>query len=101
MKHHCWRQRCNMPSPGACCEIAFSGFMLACFAVAPHRLLEVYFGYAGRHVAHMAARDHHEMYLLGGLALAMVVLLLISKMAYKAVLETVSARESARATRPG
>jgi uncharacterized membrane protein YdjX (TVP38/TMEM64 family) len=84
--------------------VRFGGFMLACLAVAPHLLLEVYFGYAGRHVAHMAARDHQELYVhdlavLGGLAIAMVVLALVSKMAYKAVLGAVA--ESREASAPG
>jgi uncharacterized membrane protein YdjX (TVP38/TMEM64 family) len=82
--------------------VRFGGFMLACLAVAPHLLLEVYFGYAGRHVAHMAARDQHQLYLHdavvgGGLAIAVLVLVLISKTAYKAVLEVVADPQSAAA----
>jgi uncharacterized membrane protein YdjX (TVP38/TMEM64 family) len=82
--------------------VRFGGFVLACLAVAPHLLLEVYFGYAGRHAVHMAARDHHQVYLhdaivFGGLAIAVLVLALISRTAYKAVLEAVANPPSAAA----
>jgi len=85
--------------------VRFPGFMLACLAIAPHLLLEVYFGYAGRHVAHMAARDPHQMYLydlavFGGLAIAVGVLFIISRRAYRSVLEAVADEEAARGTRP-
>jgi uncharacterized membrane protein YdjX (TVP38/TMEM64 family) len=78
--------------------VRFGGFMVACLGIAPHLLLEVYFGYAGRHVAHMAGRDAQAVYvqdvvIVGGLLVAMVVLFLISRIAYKAVLELVEQTE--------
>lgn len=78
--------------------VRFGGFLIACLGIAPHLLLEVYFGYAGRHVAHMAGRDTQAVYLqdvaiVGGLVIAMVVLFLISRIAYKAVLEIVERTE--------
>jgi uncharacterized membrane protein YdjX (TVP38/TMEM64 family) len=75
--------------------VRFTGFMLACLAIVPHLLIEVYFGYAGRHVAHLAGGGRQAVYLhdamiIGGLAVVMVVLVLVSRMAHKAVLEAVS-----------
>jgi uncharacterized membrane protein YdjX (TVP38/TMEM64 family) len=78
--------------------VRFGGFMVACLGLTPHLLIEVYFGYAGRHVAHMAGRDAQAVYLhdvvvIGGLAVVMAVLFLISRMAHKAVMEAVAQTE--------
>jgi uncharacterized membrane protein YdjX (TVP38/TMEM64 family) len=78
--------------------VRFGGFMVACLGLGPHLLIEVYFGYAGRHVAHMAGRDTQAVYLhdvmvIGGLAIALAALLLISRLAHKAVMEAVAETE--------
>jgi uncharacterized membrane protein YdjX (TVP38/TMEM64 family) len=75
--------------------VRFAGFMLACLAIVPHLLIEVYFGYAGRHVAHLAGEGRQAVYLhdamiIGGLAVVLVVLVLVSRIAHKAVLDAVS-----------
>lgn len=38
--------------------VRFAGFLFACLALAPNLFIEVYFGYAGKHLARMAGREH-------------------------------------------
>lgn len=80
--------------------VRFGRFLLACLAIVPALTLEVYFGYAGKHVARMAGRDAHAVYLhdltvIGGLALGILVMVLVSRMARKAVLEAVAETDNA------
>jgi uncharacterized membrane protein YdjX (TVP38/TMEM64 family) len=75
--------------------VRFSGFLLACFALVPNQLIEVYFGYAGRHVAKMAGRSARAVYLhdvtvVGGLIICTVVMVVVSRMARRAVAQTVA-----------
>ena len=72
--------------------VRFSGFLLACLALAPTLIIEVYFGYTGKHIARMAGRDARTVYLhdltvIAGLAVCIIVIILVSRMARKAVLE--------------
>jgi uncharacterized membrane protein YdjX (TVP38/TMEM64 family) len=85
--------------------VRFAGFLLACLALVPNLVIEVYFGYAGKHVARMAGRNTHEVYVhdvtvIGGLAVTILILVFVSRMARKAVMEAVSetATEPALAT---
>lgn len=75
--------------------VKFPGFLLACLALIPSALIEVYFGFAGRHVAHIAGRSNKEIYthdlmIFGGLALTIVILVLVAKTAHKAVMRAVA-----------
>ncbi len=71
-------------------DVKFSGFLVACLALLPTQLVEVYFGYAGRHVARMAGRGASGLYLrdatvIGGLAASMAAMAFVSRMARNAV----------------
>jgi uncharacterized membrane protein YdjX (TVP38/TMEM64 family) len=75
--------------------VRFGGFLLTSLAIVPGLILEVYVGYAGKHVARMAGRSAHALYahdvtVIGGLALGILVMVLVSQMARKAVLEAVA-----------
>jgi uncharacterized membrane protein YdjX (TVP38/TMEM64 family) len=83
-------------------DVRFSGFLLACLALAPHWVIEVYFGHAGAHLARMAGRHTpalylHDLAVIGGLIATLIVLVLVSRAARKAVMEAVSKA----ATQPG
>jgi len=76
-------------------SVRFAGFMLACLGFLPHLVLEVYFGYAGKHVARMAGGyvqgGHlHDVVVIGGLVVALIVLIIVSRTAHKALSEAVS-----------
>ncbi|MFH1020679.1 MAG: VTT domain-containing protein [Pseudomonadota bacterium] len=79
--------------------VRFFGFMLACLALVPTLFIEVYFGYAGKHVARMAGRDTpavylHDLTVIGGLTVTIIVMVMVSRMARKAILEAVSGEET-------
>jgi len=70
--------------------VRFSGFLIACVGLLPTFFLEVYFGYAGRHIARMAGRNElaivmHDILVIGGLFLAAIVIFLVSRMARHAI----------------
>ena len=72
--------------------VRFRGFFLGLFALVPAYVVQVYFGYAGKHVARMAGRTGsaelpHDMLLLAGLALCIIVLVLVTRAARKAIKE--------------
>jgi len=76
--------------------VRFPGFLLTSLATTPHLLLEVWFGYAGRHVVRIAGRSAravimHDVAVMGGLAVCLVTVLLLSKVARRAVAEAVAA----------
>lgn len=80
--------------------VRFGGFLLASLAIVPSLALEVYFGYAGKHVARMAGRDTHAVYLhdlavIAVLALGIVVMILVSRMAHRAILQAVAETDRA------
>jgi uncharacterized membrane protein YdjX (TVP38/TMEM64 family) len=82
--------------------VRFSGFLLACLAFVPHMVLEVYFGYAAKHATRMAVRTTHGVYahdiaVFGGLTLTAMVMVIVSKKARQAVMQSVSETEQ----RPG
>jgi uncharacterized membrane protein YdjX (TVP38/TMEM64 family) len=75
--------------------VRFPGFLLACLALIPGLFLEVYFGHAGKHLAHMAGRDDrsvlmHDGLIFGGLLLCIIVMLLVARTARKALQEAMT-----------
>lgn len=75
--------------------VRFSGFLLACLALAPHVAAEVYLGYASNNVMQMAGRAEkaillHDILVITGVAVTIAVVLLLSHLAHKAVLEGVA-----------
>jgi hypothetical protein len=40
-------------------RLRFVGFLVACLALVPYLAVEVYFGYAAKHLARMAGRETH------------------------------------------
>ncbi|MHC4216845.1 MAG: TVP38/TMEM64 family protein [Planctomycetota bacterium] len=75
--------------------VRFSGFFAACFALIPGLFLEVYFGHAGKHLARMAGRDErtvlmHDAVIVGGLLVCVLVMVVVSRIARKAVQEAVA-----------
>jgi len=75
--------------------VRFFGFLIACLALTPHLLLEVYFGHVGKHAARLAGSTGttthlHDLALFGGLVAGVVVLIFISRLAHKAVSQAVT-----------
>lgn len=75
--------------------VRFTTFLVACMGLLPHLVFEVYFGYAGRHVAHMASRGTSAVYLhdavvLAGLAVTLLVITILSRRARKAIAQAVA-----------
>jgi len=84
--------------------VRYWSFLVACFALMPTVFVEVYFGWAGKHVVHMAAGDRetvvvHDVVLFGGLAACVVVMTLVSRTARRAVMQSV--RENDGRSDPG
>jgi uncharacterized membrane protein YdjX (TVP38/TMEM64 family) len=78
--------------------VRFSGFLIACLALTPNLAIEVYFGHAGRRVARLAGGDArtahlHDLAVVGGLATCVIVMVFISRMARKAVMQAVAETE--------
>ncbi len=69
--------------------VRFRGFLLACLALTPSLVTEVYFGQAGRHLASMTTRKGafyaHDLLLLGGLVVCVATLVIVSRRAQKAL----------------
>lgn len=75
--------------------VRFMGFLAAALALTPGLFLEVYFGHVGKHLAGMAGRDDrsvvgHDVVVIGGLLVCIVVMFLISRMASKVVQQAVA-----------
>ena len=80
--------------------VRFAGFLVACTGLLPAFFLEVYFGYASKHIARMASRNEltvvmHDTLIIGGFIAAVIVMIFISRMARKAVESATSSRGSA------
>ena len=80
--------------------VRFSGFMIACLALTPNLAIEVYFGHVGKHAARLVGSDArtahlHNLAIIGGLAVCIAVMVLVSKMARKAVMRAVAETEKA------
>jgi uncharacterized membrane protein YdjX (TVP38/TMEM64 family) len=70
--------------------VGFSRFATACVALLPSLCLEVYFGYAGGHLARIAGHPEHtvlvhDVLLVAGLVVAVVVMVVVSRVARRAV----------------
>ncbi|MGD8320864.1 MAG: VTT domain-containing protein [Gemmatimonadota bacterium] len=81
--------------------VRLGGFVMTCLAFVPMLFVETYFGYAGKHVAGMAGSMGHGVLvhdIVGGLGLAVSILVVvrISRMARRAVEEAVEREEVGR-----
>ena len=79
--------------------VRFSGFLIACLALTPNLAIEVYFGYVGKHAARLAGSDArtvhlHDLAIIGGLVVCVAVMVLVSRMARKAVTQAVAKSDS-------
>jgi len=75
--------------------VKFSGFLLASLASTPHQLIEIYFGFAGKHVARLASGDTefgnlHDLVVIGGLVITVLVVLLGSRRAQKELMQALA-----------
>ena len=75
--------------------VRFSGFLFSCLALTPNLFIEVYLGYAGKHIARAAGRSTqeiymHDLFIIGSLIAFITVLVFISKIAHKAVMNSVT-----------
>jgi uncharacterized membrane protein YdjX (TVP38/TMEM64 family) len=82
--------------------VRFRGFMLACLAIVPHVLIEVYFGHVGKHVVQLAEGERrvdrmHVLSVACSVVIALVVLVLVSRAARKALMQAVGDPVSADA----
>ncbi len=80
--------------------VRFWRFLLASLATAPSLLVEVYFGHTGKHVIRLAGgatkmAAPQILILIGGLAICIVVLIVISRMARKALREAINKTDMA------
>ncbi|MCP4403063.1 MAG: TVP38/TMEM64 family protein [bacterium] len=85
--------------------VRFSGFLIACLALTPNLAVEVYIGYAGMHAARMAGKGAQTAHLqdlmvIGGILLCAVGMILMSRMAHKAVMKAVAETKKAEDTGP-
>lgn len=81
--------------------VRFSGFLVGCLAMIPSLFLEVYLGHAGKHLARLAGGNArttilHDVTILVGFAVALVVTIFVSRQARKAVIQAASDTEEAR-----
>lgn len=79
--------------------VKFPGFLLTSLAHTPNLLIELYFGYASKHAARLVgARAHtaqlHDLVIFGGLALCLVVMVLVSRIARKALMQNMARTNS-------
>ena len=80
--------------------VRFSGFLIACLALTPNLAIEVYFGHVGKHAARLAGSDArtahlHALAIIGGLAVCVAVMVFVSRMARKALMQAVAETEKA------
>jgi uncharacterized membrane protein YdjX (TVP38/TMEM64 family) len=80
--------------------VRFFGFLIGCLALTLNLAIEVYFGHAGKHVARMAggnarAAHLHDLAIFGGIAVCVIVMVIISRMARRAVMQAVAETEKA------
>jgi uncharacterized membrane protein YdjX (TVP38/TMEM64 family) len=80
--------------------VRFPGFLIACLALTPNLVIEVYFGHVGKHVARLVGSDArsahlHDLTIIGGFVVCVTVMVLLSRMARKAVMQAVAETEKA------
>lgn len=83
--------------------VRFPGFLLASLATTPHLLLEVWFGYAGKHVARIAGRSVraiiiHDVVVVGGLVACLIAVVVVSRVARRAVEAAVGGSDAVEGT---
>jgi len=81
--------------------VRFSGFLIACLAHTPTLVVEVYFGYVGKHAARLAGNNLstarvHGLSIIGGLVGCIGVMVLVARVARKAVMQAVAETETVR-----
>jgi uncharacterized membrane protein YdjX (TVP38/TMEM64 family) len=79
--------------------VRFTGFMLAFPALIPNLAVEVYFGYVLRHAVQLAGRRSagvHDIVIIGGVVVCIVVMVLISRMARQAIIKSMAENEGPR-----
>jgi uncharacterized membrane protein YdjX (TVP38/TMEM64 family) len=79
--------------------VRFRSFLIALLALTPNLVVEVYFGYAGKHAAQLFGSNAqtanlHNLAIIAGLAVCIVVIVLVSRMAHKAVMQAVAETEA-------
>jgi uncharacterized membrane protein YdjX (TVP38/TMEM64 family) len=80
--------------------VRFAGFLIACLALTPNLAIEVYFGYVGKQAAWLAGSDArtahlHDLAMIGGLAVCIAVMIFVSRVARKAVMQAVAETDKA------
>jgi uncharacterized membrane protein YdjX (TVP38/TMEM64 family) len=68
--------------------VPFSGYLFAALGLLPAAFVEVYFGYAGKHIASLAGRGAsplHDAAVFVGLGLCVAALMLVSRVARRAI----------------
>jgi uncharacterized membrane protein YdjX (TVP38/TMEM64 family) len=76
-------------------NVRFSGFLIACLALTSNLIIEVYFGYIGKHAAMLADSEArtahlHDLTMIGGFVMCVAVMVLVSRIARKAVMQAVA-----------
>ncbi len=79
--------------------VRFGGFMIACLVMIPSLLIEAYFGHVSLHVASMAGRspgriELRDGLLVGGLLVVIVVMILVGRVARRAIQESATANNA-------
>lgn len=76
--------------------VRFGPFIFACIGMLPDLGIEVYFGYAGKHLATAGQPEHtaflHDAVMIAGGITAIIVMILVSRMARRAVEEATAIR---------
>jgi len=81
--------------------VRFSGFLIACLALTPNLMIEVYFGHIGKHAAMLAgseARTAHlnDLAMIGGFVMCVAVMVVVSRIARNAVMRAVAETDKAK-----
>jgi len=80
--------------------VRFSRFLIACLALTPNLMIEVYFGHVGKHAALLAGSSNRSAHLqdlamIGGLLLSIAVMVFVSVLARKAIMQAVAEADKA------
>jgi uncharacterized membrane protein YdjX (TVP38/TMEM64 family) len=80
--------------------VRFAEFLIALLVLTPNLAIEVYFGYAGKQAAWLAGsatRSAHlsDLAMIGGLAVCIAVMVFVSRIARKAVMQAIAETEKA------
>jgi uncharacterized membrane protein YdjX (TVP38/TMEM64 family) len=79
--------------------VRFFSFIIACMAHTPNLVIEVYFGHVGKHIARLTSSSTrtahlHDLAIIAGLVVCIIVMFFISRMARKAISHAVSETEN-------